>query len=616
MLKAYGLTAATIGQQPVLQLESISTANPFLTKHIELFESVKVGRQVSPKQAPNAENGIFDSKALSRQHAEIYLQGGKVFVKDVGSSNGTFLNGQRLSEESQPSEPEELHTGDRIDFGVDIVNDDNAMFHQVSCKVTLIESNAPVAESSSKTVEPVTSVPSIEKTSTEATVTSILQQEYDRAVAKNKELERINASLKEITAPTTNDAQDSDKIKDLPQRLAEAEKRSAEAEGARFAHIQELSDAQKQIVQLSQSADERVQNDASAQVTALQQSNQSLQKSLNEALLAVKESKSRHEQLLDKSKTDLLRADERFQSVTVEGELLKEQVKLKEAQLVVADGLSKQVQDIGYQRDAVIATLNAHKHNEDKLKAEIKQLTENLSTVQIALSAAEENAGKLSEEVFTLSSQLKEQQAEASARQDLISKLKAENETIKSELGAVSTARKLSETKIAELIKQHSQALEKESAARKEADTKVTELRTSISSENGKISGALKEAEVRLRDLNSAHEGEFQKEMSARELVEKKAREQAASLKSDLDMQVAMRQNAEKKLQEMSTHKIQLEEEHAQELKEFRESQNAKLSNSSTNTTVAAKTQQISLVQVFVVAAISIVVTYFLTGTK
>ena len=43
---------------------------------------------------------------------------------DVGSSNGTFLNGERLSPEGVGSMPYELKSGDILEFGVDIMNDE------------------------------------------------------------------------------------------------------------------------------------------------------------------------------------------------------------------------------------------------------------------------------------------------------------------------------------------------------------------------------------------------------------------------------------------------------------------------------------------------------------
>ncbi|KAL9549054.1 hypothetical protein MBANPS3_005392 [Mucor bainieri] len=110
----------------------------FQTRTLELKDKVKIriGRQTSSKTAPTAFNGYFDSKVLSRQHAEIWCDRTKVYVKDVKSSNGTFVNEERLSNEGEESEPRELHDKDEIEFGIDILNDHGAiMYHKVSCSV-------------------------------------------------------------------------------------------------------------------------------------------------------------------------------------------------------------------------------------------------------------------------------------------------------------------------------------------------------------------------------------------------------------------------------------------------------------------------------------------------
>lgn len=39
----------------------------------------------------------LDSLAVSRQHARIQYHGGEYFIEDIGSSNGTFLNGRRIT---------------------------------------------------------------------------------------------------------------------------------------------------------------------------------------------------------------------------------------------------------------------------------------------------------------------------------------------------------------------------------------------------------------------------------------------------------------------------------------------------------------------------------------
>src|SRR6185437_761084 len=78
--------------------------------NVPFFPDVlRIGRQTNAKTVPTPVNGYFDSKVLSRQHAEIWAErNGKVWIRDVKSSNGTFVNGQRLSPENRESEPHEL----------------------------------------------------------------------------------------------------------------------------------------------------------------------------------------------------------------------------------------------------------------------------------------------------------------------------------------------------------------------------------------------------------------------------------------------------------------------------------------------------------------------------
>jgi pSer/pThr/pTyr-binding forkhead associated (FHA) protein len=132
---------------PALHLTPLN--GTFVPKQISLDHTtsgggggrVKIGRQINAKTVPNATNGYFDSKVLSRAHAEVWSEDGKVrrpppppppapkvslipliglthvrqvFIKDVKSSNGTFINGERLSPESTESDVFELHTDDIV----------------------------------------------------------------------------------------------------------------------------------------------------------------------------------------------------------------------------------------------------------------------------------------------------------------------------------------------------------------------------------------------------------------------------------------------------------------------------------------------------------------------
>ena len=53
------------------------------------------------------------AKSVSRRHARILNQGNTMLVEDLGSVNGTFINGKRLD----PYLPETLHDGDTLQLG-------------------------------------------------------------------------------------------------------------------------------------------------------------------------------------------------------------------------------------------------------------------------------------------------------------------------------------------------------------------------------------------------------------------------------------------------------------------------------------------------------------------
>lgn len=99
---------------------------------------LRIGRQTNAKTAPTPANGFFDSKVLSRQHAEIYAErNGRIFIRDVKSSNGTFVNGKRLSPENKESDPHELREQDVLELGIDIVSEDQktVVHHKVAARV-------------------------------------------------------------------------------------------------------------------------------------------------------------------------------------------------------------------------------------------------------------------------------------------------------------------------------------------------------------------------------------------------------------------------------------------------------------------------------------------------
>jgi len=76
-------------------------------REIHVSGSITVGRERTA--------GVYlDDKTLSREHTKFYVENGKLFVVDLESKNGTFLNGTQIKN-TQPLKP-----GDRVKVGTAI----------------------------------------------------------------------------------------------------------------------------------------------------------------------------------------------------------------------------------------------------------------------------------------------------------------------------------------------------------------------------------------------------------------------------------------------------------------------------------------------------------------
>ncbi|XP_030829241.1 sarcolemmal membrane-associated protein isoform X1 [Strongylocentrotus purpuratus] len=134
------------------------SSHHFDERHIRLTEPVKIGRSVA-KARPTLDNGIFDCKVLSRNHALIWYDFDllKFFLQDTKSSNGTFVNNNRLSRGSEESPAHEICSGDIIQFGVDVMENSRrgvvthgcivaqlSLFHQDGTEATRSDSSLVV----------------------------------------------------------------------------------------------------------------------------------------------------------------------------------------------------------------------------------------------------------------------------------------------------------------------------------------------------------------------------------------------------------------------------------------------------------------------------------------
>ncbi|KAI1724971.1 FHA domain-containing protein [Ditylenchus destructor] len=127
---------------PLATFTPCSNSHPFDERRIPVTRSeesaVKIGRAVVRLQ-PASNNAIFDCKVLSRNHAIMWYEDGQFLIKDTRSSNGTFVNNERLSNSGEESGPRVLRSGDILQLGVEIVDNAKKVASGcVTCIVTLI----------------------------------------------------------------------------------------------------------------------------------------------------------------------------------------------------------------------------------------------------------------------------------------------------------------------------------------------------------------------------------------------------------------------------------------------------------------------------------------------
>jgi pSer/pThr/pTyr-binding forkhead associated (FHA) protein len=83
---------------------------------VRLNKDVNIGR-VDPTSTVFPEVDLTNDedamKSVSRRHARIFMRNNAVRLEDLGSVNGTLINGRKLD----PYMPEVLHDGDKLQLG-------------------------------------------------------------------------------------------------------------------------------------------------------------------------------------------------------------------------------------------------------------------------------------------------------------------------------------------------------------------------------------------------------------------------------------------------------------------------------------------------------------------
>jgi hypothetical protein len=120
---------------------------PFLTdppgrEHILRDERTTVGRAAGNQI-------VITSQRVSRKHARLLRQDWRVILEDLGSTNGTYLNGERVQA------PVELRDGDRVKIGdvVLIFHDPNVTFRETALPALEVDLAAGVVRVDRELVE-------------------------------------------------------------------------------------------------------------------------------------------------------------------------------------------------------------------------------------------------------------------------------------------------------------------------------------------------------------------------------------------------------------------------------------------------------------------------------
>jgi hypothetical protein len=102
-------------RQPQRPQQPASPPRPSSAQQISLEVEGRVERVTSPVTVlgrGTEADVVVDDAGVSRRHAEIHADGGRARVIDLGSTNGTFVDGERVSERGS-----ELAEGSRITIG-------------------------------------------------------------------------------------------------------------------------------------------------------------------------------------------------------------------------------------------------------------------------------------------------------------------------------------------------------------------------------------------------------------------------------------------------------------------------------------------------------------------
>jgi pSer/pThr/pTyr-binding forkhead associated (FHA) protein len=128
---------------PVSESPTKPAIGEVIDRSIQEGVTLTIGRQVIKDGQPvikgnkqqSQDNIWLNSKVVSRTHAELWMKNQQLYIRDIGSSSGTFLNKMRLSPSGKESRPYPIKQGDILQFGVDFRGKTEDVFKSVILKI-------------------------------------------------------------------------------------------------------------------------------------------------------------------------------------------------------------------------------------------------------------------------------------------------------------------------------------------------------------------------------------------------------------------------------------------------------------------------------------------------
>ncbi|XP_052873341.1 uncharacterized protein LOC128278650 [Anopheles cruzii] len=107
----------------IVELECTEDSEPFEKRVVSFNVGTEalVGRLDRNPPINRDKTFYFSNRIISRKHAALFYLEGKFYLKDLGSTNGSYLNGELVGDvesETQPTGAREIKSGDVVRFGI------------------------------------------------------------------------------------------------------------------------------------------------------------------------------------------------------------------------------------------------------------------------------------------------------------------------------------------------------------------------------------------------------------------------------------------------------------------------------------------------------------------